>query len=98
MISKMLRKVRASPCNLFCLGQRYILKYSVVRRGSGIETSVLSYDGTSILPDATGLPRLSQMLAQTVRVHVTRSDRTWPMPHLLFLENLCSKHFVFNFN
>ncbi len=39
MISGMLRKVRASPCNLFCLEQRYVLKYDVVRRGSGIETS-----------------------------------------------------------
>jgi len=56
-------------------------KMSVARRGSDIETSVLSYGGTITLIDATGIATgLSLMLAWKVCLEKeTISNRTRPM-------------------
>jgi len=60
----------------------------VVRRGSGIETSVFGYDGTSIPTGASRITTHSEMLTHSVwSPWRTKNDRIWPIPdlHYFFL-------------
>jgi hypothetical protein len=65
----------------------------VARQSSGIETSVLSYGGTSISTGARQMPH-SGMLTRTVCLEKeTEFDRIWPIPDLQFFIYLyISKH------
>lgn len=86
MISRVMRKVRPPVRN----NEKTIGESPIaVKQSSGIETSVFSHDGTSILVGARNLIPLSQMLTHSVRIRrMTKGG--------LFLTQILLKKYFFN--